>query len=280
MASGMQGDEQMNGIQAGYGADAYGFGQLFGLSRGAAGGSGSLMGNGRVSVAARQGEDVSAVFAADVVSRITPPDTERLQGPEALAGFGEDEQGLAGALQRTVEHVQERYGKEAATAVMGMMYSRIAEGGVTEDSLGKGLLDSVRFIDRNFGMAEGDAFMAELNGDLNEQMNAYFDNGLSERFFAATPGTASISQSFSTALATVAKEAGQDTADGILALLEPAMADTENPLEALKAALSEADGMLGEEHAGLSFTGLLAQNVAQGEAALAPKVGTLLDLTV
>lgn len=270
----------MNGIQAGYGADAYGFGQLFGLSRGAEGGSGSLLGNGRVSVSARQDRDVSEVFAADVVSRIAPPDPESLQDPDALAGFGEDAQGLAGALRRTVDHVQERYGKEAATAVMGMMYSRIAEGGVTEDSLGKGLLDSVRFIDRNFGMAEGDAFMAELNGDLNEQMNAYFDNGLNERFFAATPGTASLSQSFSTALATVAKDAGQDTADGILALLEQAMAETENPLEALKAALAEADGMLGEQNAGLSFTGLLAQNVAQGEAALAPKVGTLLDLTV
>ncbi|GFM34726.1 hypothetical protein LN040_12820 [Desulfovibrio subterraneus] len=265
----------MNSIQS----NGYGFGNLFEHE----GGLGRIMGNGHLSASIQGGKDTSATFAADVVSRITPPKPEDLQDPAAIEQlqqqFGDDTGDLAGSLQRTVEFVQERYGKHAATAVMGMVYNRIGNGEVTEESLGAGLLDSVKFIDRNFGMAEGDNLMNFLNDDLNAEMNDFFDNGLEERFFAATPGMTSLSQSFSTALGKVTETAGQDAADNVLSILEKAMEDTNNPEQSLKLALEEADKLLAEQ-GNTPFTAILAQNVGLGASAVEPQVGTLLNITV
>lgn len=255
--------------------NGYGFGSLFGTQ----GGAGRLMGHGQVSASVRGGEDTSSVFAADIVSRISSTTPTQPQDADVQAPAAKDTSELADSLQRTVSYVQDRYGKEAATAVMGMMYKRIGNGEVSEKALGDGLLDSVKFIDRNFGMSEGDSFMSVLNDDLNAEMNDYFDNGLEERFFAASPGTTSLKQSFSTALATVTETVGQDAADGILSILDQAMQDSENPTEALKKALEEADALL-QDKGTTPFTATLATQVNQAAAAQQPQVGMLLNIAV
>ncbi len=255
-------------------SNGYGLNGLFANQSGL----GRILGNGYLSTSVQGSKDTTATFAADIVSRITPPTTEDLQDA-TLEQFGEDSASLAGSLQRTVEYVQDRYGTQAGTAVMGMIYNKIGNGEVTEESLGSGLLDSVKFIDRNFGMTEGDSFMSFLNNDLNEEMNTFFDNGLEERFFAASPGTTSLTQSISTALSTVSDSAGKETADSILSLIEQATQDTESPLEALKQALEEADQLLSDQGQG-TFTAMLAQNVAKGAASVVPQTGSLLNVTV
>lgn len=261
----------MNSIQS----NGYGFGTLFGPQ---GSGLGRILGNGHLSASIQGAKDTSSIFAADVVSRISSSKTEDVQ-TDASEQSAKDTAGLADSLQSTVAYVQERYGKHAATAVMGMVYNKIGDGDVTEESLGAGLLDSVKFIDRNFGMAEGDSFMSFLNDGLNGEMNTFFDNGLNERFFAASPGTLSMTQSFTTALAQVADSAGQDTADGILSILQQAMDDTENPMDAIKSALAEADTMLTDKQQ-TPLTSLLALNVAQGAVSSQQQVGTLLNVSV
>ncbi len=265
----------------------YGLSSLFGTQNGLLNGSSPFAMSTRKSPDAT--EDTSATFAADIISRIShtsagnsstdtiPADstTENAEAPKSTTD-------LEASLQRAAAHVADKYGKEAATAVMGMVYKGIGSGEVTEESLGAGLLDAVRFIDSNFGMAEGDDFMAFLNDDLNAEMNDYFDNGLTERFFASAPGTESIAQSVSSALSMVTDTSGKDTADGILALLEAAMASadddmTADPMLALKNALAEADATLTAQGQ-TSFTALLAQNSAQATASMQP--GSLLDIAV
>ncbi len=99
---------------------------------------------------------------------------------------------LEKALAGTVQYMTDNFGDKAGTAMMGLVYKRLGDGPVTEETLGRALVDVAKFVDRNFGIAEGDGFMEHLNGDLNKSLNAYFDNGLNEEFFAASslPGQA------------------------------------------------------------------------------------------
>ena len=95
---------------------------------------------------------------------------------------GKDASPLAAALVDTMDYIGDEFGADAATAAMGIVYSRVGNGDITEDSLGKGLLDVVRLIDRTFGFEGGDKLLNRFNGDLNDTLNEYFDNGLTEQF--------------------------------------------------------------------------------------------------
>lgn len=72
--------------------------------------------------------------------------------------------------------------------MIGLIYKRIGEEGVTEQNLGEAFLDVTRFIDRNFGTEAGDDFLSHLNGSLNDSLNDFFENGLTEQFMAVTVG--------------------------------------------------------------------------------------------
>lgn len=123
------------------------------------------------------GTDTSATFAADIMRRIGELDEDSSRNAE-------NAQRLENSLTGTLESVSARYGKRAATAVMGAVYKSIGDGPVTEENLGNGFLEAIRLVDKNFGVAEGDKFMAGLNKDLNQSLNEFFDNGRNETFFA------------------------------------------------------------------------------------------------
>ena len=125
--------------------------------------------------------NTSATFAADIMRRIGDLD-------ENSSRNAENAQRLENSLARTLESVSAQYGKRTATAVMGAIYKSIGDGPVTEESLGQGFLNAIKLVDANFGFAEGDAFMADLNEDLNTSLNEFFDNGREETFYAVTPG--------------------------------------------------------------------------------------------
>ncbi|MCC8193984.1 MAG: hypothetical protein LIP28_04995 [Deltaproteobacteria bacterium] len=140
-------------------------------------------------------EAVGASFAYDLTRRISR--TEGLDGvqdsqdPSAVpADDGQAEkanqlQKLESALSGTVAYMANTHGEKAASVMVALVYKRLGEGEINELTLGNAFLDVTRFIDRNFGTGAGDAFMAHLNGSLNDSMNDFFDNGLNESFMVA-----------------------------------------------------------------------------------------------
>ncbi|MEG6505163.1 hypothetical protein [Nitratidesulfovibrio sp. 1201_IL3209] len=170
-------------------------------------GLGALLGTGSGSSARLSGlspDKTADVFGADIVRRtsVLPIATEATgANSDATTDAAStapvapptptdaEREALSGALSGSVRWMADTFGDAAATAVMGIVYKRIGDGPVTEDALGDGLLDALRFVDRQFGTASGDAFMAQLNGGgLNDALNDYFDNGLNERFLVAGAG--------------------------------------------------------------------------------------------
>lgn len=100
------------------------------------------------------------------------------------AGAGREQ--LAASLEDAMRHVADAHGDRAATAFMGLVMKRLGDGPVNEESLGNGLLDGLRFIDRQFGTAAGDSLIARFNGGLNDSLNGFFGNGHDELFIAST----------------------------------------------------------------------------------------------
>lgn len=136
----------------------------------------------------------SGSFAADIVNRIKAADSKNTQPnygiSEHEATYKEmgknapkDTSALQTSLQNTIDAVANRHGHQAATAVMGIIYQNVALANVNEDSLGQGFIQAIKFIDRNFGVSEGNKLMADLNSGVNKEMNEVFDNGLNEEFF-------------------------------------------------------------------------------------------------
>ena len=149
----------------------------------------------------------AGVFAADIVSRISRPASSGTgSGLSAAPSAGEaayqdlgrsapkanaDLDGLRTSLENTINAVASRHGSQAATAVMGIVYQNVGFD-VTEENLGQGFLKAISFIDRNFGIVEGNRLMGDLNESLNDEMNAVFDNGQNEVFFDNTSPNAAL----------------------------------------------------------------------------------------
>lgn len=130
----------------------------------------------------------SGIFAADIVSRIGKGGQEtQASGAEATykelgKNSSRNLDGLQASLKNTINSIAQRHGTSAATAVMGIVYKNLGTD-VTEESIGQGFIQAISFIDRNYGISEGNQLMNELNESVNKEMNEYFDNGASEVFF-------------------------------------------------------------------------------------------------
>ncbi len=113
-------------------------------------------------------------------------DAGRNEQEARAAEHGARSAGLEKALSGSVNYMADHFGDKAAAVMMGLVYKRVGDGPVTEESLGNALLDVAKFVDKNFGIEAGDGFINHLNGDLNDSLNAYFENGSSEEFLAVT----------------------------------------------------------------------------------------------
>ncbi|GAB7079499.1 hypothetical protein [Megalodesulfovibrio paquesii] len=106
------------------------------------------------------------------------------------SGLSKDEglaSSLADALGGSMDYLRNEFGDATAQAAMAMVAKRLDDAGqISEEDISKGLLDAVRLVDGTYGFAAGDNVMRQFNGDLNDALNAYFDNGLQERFFASS----------------------------------------------------------------------------------------------
>ena len=103
-------------------------------------------------------------------------------------GQPKDSTELRHSLGSTMDWLRERYGEDTAAAAAGMIVQSTSSG-VTEETLGNGLLNTLKFIDRNFGIAAGDEAIAKFNSGINQAVNEFFDNGQNELFFAVESST-------------------------------------------------------------------------------------------
>jgi len=149
----------------------------------------------------------SGVAATAATAHAVRPDSLPSEAPRTLgqttadeivrrmeAGLGEeglerDATALRDSLASTLDWVRGRFGDQAGAAASGMLLAATADT-VSEETLGQGLLDTLRLIDRTQGFAAGDQAIARFNTGVNGQLNAYFDNGLSEQFLAVETGAA------------------------------------------------------------------------------------------
>ena len=165
--------------------------------------------------------ETAGTFASDIMRHVAAPAAPDESSTAEAAASAKEKQAqatqLESALSGTVNYMTDTFGEKAGTAMMALVYKRIGDGEVTEESLGNAFLDVTRFIDKNFGIDNGDAFIDHLNGTLNNSLNAYFDNGATEQFIAVTTPVSSLSASVKS---DVAANAGKQAADSILALIE------------------------------------------------------------
>ena len=197
---------------------------------------------------------IGSSFAADVsrrISQVKGLDAGAVQAENASPDATEKTaqlQKLEKALGGTVAYMANKHGEKAASAMIGLVYKRLGEENITEQSLGNAFLDVTRFIDANFGTAEGDAFMAHLNSSLNDSLNEFFDNGLNETFMAVPTGA----EGGGAGVAGLLQQLTEQYTDSVKAMLE----------EARKKAQEEQEQALESPFAAYTSTG--RKNTMQG----------------
>ncbi|MYL82837.1 hypothetical protein GTA51_06765 [Desulfovibrio aerotolerans] len=221
----------------------------------------------------------SDVFAAEVMRRIESAQTP-VTASNAGAGVNMEAAGdLQSALAGAVETVRAKHGDAAATAVMGIVIKGVGDGTGGEDALGDAMVSALKFIDRNFGVAAGDAAMANFNGALNTSINAFYQNGHLEEFYAAD-GSGGLGSAIkqaqgvvSSTLAHVTKAFGEDAAKAVADILKTDFTDTGATREGLGKAVVAANAYLSENY------GASPLDIPTQEQTYLPK-GTVLSLAV
>lgn len=153
--------------------------------------------SGFPSVAETALHNTAETFAADISRRIAGtalPETARDQKNDAAAPAEnsvysitrQDLKDLENALAGVINNIVEKFGVKAGNVAQALMYKKIGEDEITEDNLAGGLLDALKFIDKQFGPAAGDELIAFMNRGINKEINEFFDNGHNEEFYVST----------------------------------------------------------------------------------------------
>lgn len=206
--------------------------------------TGSLLGSVPRIAQATEGQGESETFANEIA--------RRAEAYLDQNGQPRDTSALAAGLTDAMDWLREQYGDDVATAAEGMVLGSTASG-ITEENLGNSLTSVLKMVDRNFGIAAGDAAIAKFNGSLNSAINGFFDNGLDEKFLAVEAGAASgLSQSAvlgdltARAMSTAQAPAGtEDTPSGMEQLLDSLKEDLDEALQKAKENSQESGSMDG-----------------------------------
>jgi hypothetical protein len=200
-------------------------------------------------------QSVQDTFANDLVRRLeanalrnTPTKDENGEDQQLASESVERSTNLAKSLTETADFVRSRFGNKASTAFMGIMIQSVGDGTVNEKSVGRGMLEAVKFVDRNFGFSEGDELISNLNGNLNEAVNDYFDNGQLEKIYASQPGQSFSNGQISGFAAKVHQVYGKDAAKSVTNLIEEALENSDKPLEGVREGVKNARDWLGENY--------------------------------
>jgi len=157
-------------------------------------------------------DTIGKAFANEIIRRMGEKTGED--------GQPKDSTELRQDLGSTIDWLRERYGDDTAAAAAGMILQATSSG-VTEDTLGNGLLNTLKFIDRNFGITAGDEAIARFNSGINQTVNKFFDNGQDELFFAVeSSGDTTASQNLHSRFIAQVAEATDDNEDELGELTE------------------------------------------------------------
>ena len=149
------------------------------------------------SVAETALHNTAETFAADISRRIAGtamPASATGKEQDATASaensvYGvttQDLKDLENALAGVINNIVEKFGVKAGNIAQALVYKKIGEDEITEDNLAGGLLDALKFIDKQFGPEAGDELIAFMNRGVNKELNEFFDNGHSEEFYVST----------------------------------------------------------------------------------------------
>jgi hypothetical protein len=199
-------------------------------------------------------KDTSETFAAEILRRLQSATTASNAAATTENGTADE---LQAALAETIDYVRENHGDAAATAVMGIIIKGVGDGSGGEDALGNALVSSLKFIDNNFGIASGDAAIAQFNGSLNNAVNSYYQNGHNETFYASdgtTDTTSQIQGILSSTLADVTKNFGEDVAKTVSDIIKGSLEKTGVNRQGLGKALTAADAYLTENFGASDLT--------------------------
>ncbi|NJB67654.1 hypothetical protein GGQ74_001294 [Desulfobaculum xiamenense] len=226
------------------------------------------------------GTDATKAFADDVVKRLlASPSGETTETADTATP-------LAAALAQSMDFIRANYGDTAAQASMATVLKRIGSGDANEDALGQGLLDVLRLVDRNYGFAEGDRLMSQFNGELNDAVNAHFDNGLMEKFYAAGQSNP-VARAVPAVVDKVLESFGEKTAEGAASILRDSLDQNLSP-SSLRKGLGRIVSLIARHHgkgAAAKFSDFANSLLDGGETAPsaqqnAPATGALLDIAV
>lgn len=207
--------------------------------------------NVRAQEAGTKSMSLGDVFAQEMIRRMDPVTDE--------TGQAKDTSALKSSLASTMDWVRGRFGDETGAAAAGMILQATSSG-VTEDTLGDGLLNVLKFIDRNFGTQAGDQAISRFNSGINQALNQYFENGFDEVFFAVEPGQTA----GDVAQAVVADQASDsETVDPAQLLLDSITSDLEN----YEVFASLAEELKAGEARTSDVAGFMAQYMSQHMAA-------------
>ncbi|MBI4806358.1 MAG: hypothetical protein HY795_14080 [Desulfovibrio sp.] len=185
-----------------------------------------------------------------------------------------EDAGLETAITNAVDFVKDNFGDQAARTVMGIVTNRAGSGPLSEDEIGQGFVDSLEFIDRSFGIAAGDKAMAYFNGELNQAINGYFQNGKDETFLAADveQATNDLNITVGTALSSLADTFQAGSTDEGASLMDQASEDLQDMLDEAASgsrALVDENGRLITEYSTGSGTSATEQTLTSGQDAQA-----------
>ncbi|TIH11704.1 hypothetical protein D0S45_19480 [Marinifilum sp. JC120] len=225
-------------------------------------------------------------FAELIAQKTVNPDktSKNQKGAEGDVQNPKDPSDLAGALANAADFIEGKFGHEAATAFKGIVIANSGDQ-ITEDSLSNGLLKSIQFIDRNFGFAAGDQVMDNFNSNLNNTMNEYFENGLQEHFFAASPDSG-VQTTLKNTFAQVSQQFGEDTAENIKSLIEEVLEDDGKSLDSLKKGLDKGLSEAEKNNPGITdltaplAAGEIMDKLQSGSSFAAPAPGSVLNISV
>ena len=213
-------------------------------------------------------------FAHEITRRasLTPAPENRTTTDDALEK----------SLTEAVSFVEDNFGDRAARTFMGVVLRNAATKPMNEDDLGNALVDGLEFIDRAFGIAAGDKAMAFFNGDLNEAVNGYFQNGRNESFLSMDmqQASAKLGQAMGQAVSAMMDKFQAKAVDPNALLMDQAKKDQEDTLDSQgepgEEYLAEEGGERLDENGmpvtGTTLTGELS--VSADEAAAAGTTGT------
>ncbi|WP_415718999.1 hypothetical protein [Maridesulfovibrio sp.] len=223
---------------------------------------------------------------ADLIAQktVAPDQTGKNQKGSNEEVTSKDPSDLAGALASAADFIEGKFGHEAATAFKGIVIANSGEQ-ITEDSLSKGLLKSIQFIDRNFGFAAGDQVMDNFNSNLNNAINDYFENGLQEHFFAASPGTGA-QLTLQNTFAQVSQQFGEDTAQSIKSMIEQVLEDEGKSVDSIKKGLDKGLTEAEKNNPGITdmvapmAAGEIMDKLQTGSYMSPPPTGSVLNISV